>query len=62
MKSINNIKMRLIVGEYYEADLNQIRKIAGKKERVRLLYINTPELNESHKGQEHPHGLPEKKL
>ena len=44
--------LKTIDGDTFEADLNRNGRIAGKQERVRLLYVDTPELNESHKGKD----------
>ena len=58
MISLKNIKLKTIDGDTFEADLNRNGRIAGKQERVRLLYVDTPELNESHKGKDQEHGIP----
>ncbi|HJO45510.1 MAG TPA: thermonuclease family protein [SAR324 cluster bacterium] len=58
MISLKDIKLRTIDGDTFEADLNRNGRIAGKQERVRLLYVDTPELNESHKGKDLKHGIP----
>ena len=52
--------LKTIDGDTFEADLNRNGRIAGKQERVRLLYVDTPELNESHKGKDLLHGIPAK--
>ncbi len=45
-------------GDTFEADLNRDGRITPPQERVRLLYVDTPELGTSHKGQDRAHGLP----
>lgn len=45
-------------GDTFEADLNGDGQLQFPRERVRLLYVDTPELGESHKGQDRLHGLP----
>ena len=52
--------LKTIDGDTFEADLNRNGRIAGKQERVRLLYVDTPELNESHKGKDLQYGIPAK--
>ena len=58
--SLKDLKLKTIDGDTFEADLNRNGRIAGKQERVRLLYVDTPELNESHKGKDLLHGIPAK--
>ena len=58
--SLKDLKLKIIDGDTFEADLNRNGRIAGKQERVRLLYVDTPELNESHKGKDLLHGIPAK--
>ncbi len=58
--SLKDLKLKTIDGETFEADLNRNGRIAGKQERVRLLYVDTPELNESHKEKDLLHGIPAK--
>jgi endonuclease YncB( thermonuclease family) len=45
-------------GDTFEADLNGNGRLEFPGERVRLLYVDAPELHESHKGQDLEHGLP----
>lgn len=45
-------------GDTFEADLNGNGKLDLPGERVRLLYVDTPELHQSHKGKDLLHGLP----
>ena len=52
--------LKTIDGDTFEAELNRNGRIAGKQERVRLLYVDTPELNESHKGKDLQYGIPAK--
>mgnify|MGYP001220772265 FL=1 len=58
--SLKDLKLKTIDGDTFEADLNRNGRIAGKQERVRLLYVDTPELNESHKGKDLQYGIPAK--
>jgi len=43
-------------------DLDGDGRIDLPRERIRLLYVDTPELHESHKGQDVAHGLPAKRF
>jgi len=45
-------------GDTFAADLNGDGRIAAPGEHVRLLYVDTPELHPSPKGQDLRHGLP----
>ena len=45
-------------GDTFEADLNGNGKLEFPRERVRLLYVDTPELSNSHKGKDTRFGLP----
>jgi endonuclease YncB( thermonuclease family) len=47
-------------GDTFEADLDGNGRLDLPRERVRLLYVDTPELHESPKGQDLEHGLPAK--
>ena len=58
--SLKDLKLKTIDGDTFEADINRNGRIAGKQERVRLLYVDTPELNQSHKGKDLLHGIPAK--
>ena len=58
--SLKDLMLKTIDGDTFEADLNRNGRIAGKQERVRLLYVDTPELNESHKGKDLHYGIPAK--
>ena len=58
--SQKDLKLKTIDGDTFEADLNQNGRITGKQERVRLLYVDTPELNQSHKGKDLQYGIPAK--
>ena len=44
-------------GDTFEADLDGNGRLEFPRERVRLLYVDTPELTESHKGQDVPRGM-----
>ncbi|HKI99782.1 MAG TPA: thermonuclease family protein [bacterium] len=45
-------------GDTFDADLNGDGRLSLPRERVRLLFVDTPELHESHKGEDRAHGLP----
>jgi endonuclease YncB( thermonuclease family) len=47
-------------GDTFDADLDGDGRVEPPRERVRLLYVDTPELHESWKGQDLAHGLPAK--
>ena len=47
----------VIDGDTFSADLNQNGKIEKPQEWIRLLYVDTPELSQSHKGKNIPLGL-----
>jgi len=49
---------RINDGDTFEADLDGDGRLDFPRERVRLLYMDTPELHESHKGRDRAHGLP----
>lgn len=51
-------RIHVLDGDTFEADLNGDGRITTPAERVRLLYVDAPELHESHKGQDLAHGLP----
>ncbi len=51
---------RVIDGDTFDVDLNGDGKLDKKTERVRLLFVDTPELSRSHKGQDRQFGLPAK--
>ena len=44
-------------GDTFEADLDGNGRLEFPRERVRLLYVDTPELSKSHKGQDVPRGM-----
>jgi len=50
--------IHVLDGDTLEADLNGDGTVTTPEERVRLLYVDTPELHDSHKGQDLAHGLP----
>lgn len=54
------LNKRVIDGDTFDIDLNQDGRFDKKKERVRLLYVDTPELSDSHKGKDLKFGLPAK--
>lgn len=47
-------------GDTFEADLDGNGRVDLPQERVRLLYVDTPELHDSPKGKDLEHGLPAK--
>ncbi len=47
-------------GDTFEADLNGDGELSLPGERVRLLFVDTPELEKSWKGKDSAHGLPAK--
>jgi endonuclease YncB( thermonuclease family) len=49
---------RVVDGDTFEADLNGDGHLEFPLERVRLLYVDTPELGDSPKGKDLRHGLP----
>ena len=58
--SLKDLKLKTIDGDTFEADLNRNGRIARKQGRVRILYVDTPELNESYKGKDLQYGIPAK--
>ena len=54
------MKAKVIDGDTFDADLNRNGKFSNPEERIRLLYIDTPELSKSHKGKDPKFGLPAK--
>lgn len=50
----------VIDGDTFDADLDGDGRVDVPRERVRLLYVDTPELHPSPKGQDVAHGLPAK--
>ncbi|MEE8434589.1 MAG: thermonuclease family protein [bacterium] len=50
--------MRINDGDTFEADLDGDGKLIFPRERVRLLFVDTPELTETWKGMDRKHGLP----
>ena len=55
--SLQKKKAELIDGDTFEADLNSNGKFYNPEERIRLLYVDTPELSKSHKGKDPKFGL-----
>ncbi len=56
--SLNNIPVRVIDGDTFDADLNGNGRFSKSRERIRLLYVDTPELSSSHKGRDVVFGKP----
>ena len=54
------MKVRVIDGDTFDADIDRNGLFSNPEERIRLLYVDTPELSESHKGKDPKHGLPAK--
>ena len=50
----------MIDGNTFDTYFNRNGGFSNPKERVRLLYVNTPELKKSHKGKNPKLGLPAK--
>jgi endonuclease YncB( thermonuclease family) len=46
------MKAKVIIGDTFDADLNGNGKFSNPEERIRLLYVDTPELSKSHKGKD----------
>ena len=53
---------RILDGDTFENDLNGDGEIQLPRERIRLLYVDTPELGESYKGTDRVRGLMAKAL
>ena len=60
--SLKKMKLRVIDGDTFDADFNRNGRFTNPQERVRLLYVDTPELKKSHKGKDHKLGLPAKEF
>jgi endonuclease YncB( thermonuclease family) len=58
--SLQKMKVRVIDGDTFDADLNRNGKFSNPEERIRLLYVDTPELSKSPKGKDPKFGLPAK--
>ena len=50
--SLKKLKLRVIDGDTFDADFNRNGRFSNPQERVRLLYVDTPELKNSHKGKD----------
>ena len=57
--SLSKIKVRVIDGDTFDADIDRNGLFSNPEEKIRLLYVDTPELSESHKGKDLRHGFPE---
>ena len=55
--SLKKMKLRVIDGDTFDADFNRNGRFSNPEERVRLLYVDTPELKKSHKGKDPKLGL-----
>ncbi len=60
--SLQKMKAEVIDGDTIDADLNRNGKFSNPEERIRLLYVDTPELSKSHKGKDPKFGLPAKEF
>ena len=58
--SLKKLKLQVIDGDTFDADFNRYGRFSNPEERVRLLYVDTPELKKSHKGKDPKLGLPAK--
>ena len=58
--SLSKMKVRVIDGDTFDADIDRNGLFSNPEERIRLLYVDTPELSESHKEKDFKHGLPAK--
>ena len=50
--SLKKMNLRVIDGDTFDADFNRNGRFSNPQERVRLLYVDTPELKKSHKGKD----------
>jgi len=57
---LQKMKAEVIDGDTFDVDLNRNGKFSNPEERIRLLYVDTPELSKSHKGKDPKFGLPAK--
>ena len=55
---LQKMKAEVIDGDTFDVDLNRNGKFSNPEERIRLLYVDTPELSKSHKGKDRKFGLP----
>ena len=60
--SLKKMKRRVIDGDTFDADFNRNGRFTNPQERVRLLYVDTPELKKSHNGKDPYLGLPAKEF
>ena len=58
--SLKKMKLQVIDGDTFDADFNRNGRFTNPQERVRLLYVDTPELKKSHKGKDPKLDLPAK--
>ena len=58
--SLKKMNLRVIDGDTIDADFNRKGRFSNPEERVRLLYVDTPELKKTHKGKDSKLGLPAK--
>ncbi|MBC8259908.1 MAG: thermonuclease family protein [SAR324 cluster bacterium] len=57
---LKKMRLQVIDGDTFDADLNRNGRFSNPQERIRLLYVDTPELTKSHKGKNPKFGLPAK--
>ena len=54
------MKLRVVDGKTFDTDFNRNGLFTNPQKWVRLLYVDTPELNKSHNGKDPKLGLPAK--
>ncbi len=59
---VTYLNKRVIDGDTFDIDLNQNQRFEKRKERIRLLYVDTPEISDSPKGKNLKFGLPAKQF
>ena len=55
---LNARPAKIYDGDTFLIDINGNGRLEEPEEKVRLLYVDTPELTDSHKGQDPEHGIP----
>ena len=60
--SLKKMNLRVIEGDTFDADFNRNGLFSNPQDRVRLLYVDTPELKKSHKGKDPKLGVPAKRF
>ena len=54
------MKVKVIDEDTFDVDIDLNSLFSNPEERIRLLYVDTPELSESHNWKDPRHGLPAK--